>query len=77
MASITVRDVPEDTRSELASRAASTGRSLQEYLRAELIELARRPAPEVLLAQVRERKLRTGSRLARAQIVAHRDVDRR
>ncbi len=77
MASITVRDVPQETRSELASRAASTGRSLQEYLRAELIELARRPAPDVLLAQVRERKLRTGSHLAREQIVAHRDADRR
>jgi plasmid stability protein len=43
MASITIRDVPEDTRDELAARAAGSGRSLQEYLRHELIELARRP----------------------------------
>jgi plasmid stability protein len=76
MPSITVRDVPEVTRSELAARAASTGRSLQEYLRAELIELARRPAPDVLMARVHERKQRTGSRLARDTIVTHRDADR-
>ncbi|MCZ7589783.1 MAG: hypothetical protein M5U27_13200 [Gaiella sp.] len=77
MASITVRDVPDDTRDELAARAASTGRSLQEYLRAELIELARRPTADVLMARVRERKARTGSRLARDRILAHRDADRR
>jgi len=77
MPAITVRDIPDETRDELAARAARTGRSLQEYLRAELIELARLPEPDVLLASVRERKARTGSRLARDRIVAHRDADRR
>lgn len=77
MPSITVRDVPEATRSELAARAALTGRSLQEYLRAELIDLARRPSADVLMAGVHERKRRTGSRLARDAIVAHRDAERR
>lgn len=75
--SITVRDVPDEARDELAARAARTGRSLQEYLRAQLIELARRPDPEALLAQVRERKARTGSRLSTEEILAHRDADRR
>jgi plasmid stability protein len=77
MASVTIRDVPDDTRDELAARAAITGRSLQEYLRIELIELARRPDPRALLAQVRERKRRTGSRLSADQILRHRDADRR
>jgi len=77
MPSITVRDVPDETRDELAARAAGSGRSLQEFLRAELIELARRPDPEVLLARVRERKLRTGSQLARDRILGYRDDDRR
>src|SRR5262249_15594022 len=45
---ITIRDVPDETRDELAARAASSGRSLQEYLRSQLIELARRPDAEVL-----------------------------
>jgi plasmid stability protein len=36
--SITIRNVPEEVRDELASRAALAGRSLQEHLRSELIE---------------------------------------
>jgi len=77
MTSITVRDVPDDTRDELAARAARSGRSLQEYLRAELIELAHRPDVDTLLARARERKQRTGSQLPAAAILAHRDADRR
>lgn len=75
--SITIRDVPEETRDELAARAAATGRSLQEYLRARLIELADRPDPEVLVARIRQRKERMTGGLSRAQILSHRDADRR
>lgn len=75
--SITIRDVPGETANELAARAAATGRSLQEYLRAHLIELARRPEPEVLVARLRARKESTGSRLSAEAILAHRDADRR
>jgi len=77
MTSVTIRNVPDDTRDELASRAASTGRSLQEYLRMELIELARRPDPNLLAAQIRDRKRRTDSRLSGDQILQHRDAGRR
>lgn len=77
MASITIRDVPDEARDELAARAAITGRSLQEYLRSELIELSRRPDPDVLLARIRDRKQRTGSELPADQILQHRDADRR
>jgi plasmid stability protein len=77
MPSITVRDVPEETRDELAARAARSGRSLQEYLRTQLIELARRPDPAVLVARIRDRKARTGSRVAPDRILAHRDAERR
>jgi antitoxin FitA len=77
MPAITIRDVPDETRDELAARAARTGRSLQEYLRAQLIELARRPDAEALLIRVRERKQRTGSTLSHDQALAHRDADRR
>jgi plasmid stability protein len=44
--SITIRDVPDDTRDVLAARAALTGRSLQDYLRTWLMELAREPETE-------------------------------
>ncbi len=77
MASITVRDVPDETRDELAARAARSGRSLQEYVRLQLIDLTRRPDPETLLDRVRERKRRTGSRLSVETILADRDADRR
>lgn len=75
--SITVRDVPDETIAELAARAASTGRSLQEYLRGRLVELAQTPDPEVFLARIRARKAATGSSLSREQILGHRDADRR
>ena len=76
MTSITIRDVPDDVRDELAARAARGGRSLQEYVRMQLVELARRPDVETLMAKVRERKQRTGSRLSTASILRHREADR-
>jgi plasmid stability protein len=75
--SITIRDVPSQTRDELAARAAASGRSLQEYLRARLIELASYPDAGTLIARIAERKERTGSELPAAEILAHRDTDRR
>ncbi len=74
--SVTIRDIPTETRDELAARAALSGRSLQEYLRMLLIELASRPDPETVIRRVRDRKARTGSRLARERIHEHRDADR-
>ena len=75
--SITVRDVPDETRNELAARAALTGRSLQEYLRAKLIELAGRPDAEALVARIRARKAAHPVSLTAEQILAFRDEDRR
>jgi len=77
MTSITIRDVPDEVRDELAARARLSGRSLQEYLRIELVRLASRPDPGVLIARSRERAKRTGACLTAEQILAHRDDDRR
>ncbi len=77
MATLTIRNVPPETHAELAARAALAARSLQEYLRGELIEIARRPDAEALLARVRERKQATATRLAARQILAYRDAGRR
>jgi len=76
MTSITVRNVPDEVRDELAARAARAGRSLQEHLRAELIELASKPTVDEFVATVRARKQATGSRLSATRILAHRDEDR-
>ena len=75
--SMTIRDIPDETRYELAARAARSGRSLQEYLRGELIELAHRPDVNTLLARVAARKHATGSTLSATKILSHRDADRR
>lgn len=75
--SITIRNVPDETRDELAARAAITGRSLQEYLRSRLIELAHQPDAETVIERARARKAATGSALRPAQILAHRDAGRR
>lgn len=77
MPSVTIRDVPEETRNELAARAARSGRSLQEYLRAKLIDVAARPDAETLHDRIADRKRRTETTLTAEQILRHRDADRR
>lgn len=74
---LTIRDVPEDVRDELAARAARQGKSMQEYLRAELERMAARPTVEDWLEQVRKRKRASGSRIAAGRILEARDADRR
>lgn len=75
--SITIRNVPDETRDELAARAARGGQSLQEYLRVQLIALAERPDNSSLLEEIRARKRRTDSQLTAERILALRDLDRR
>ncbi len=75
--SMTIRDVPDETRDELAARAARAGQSLQEYVRAQLNELARRPSPVDLWDRVEHRLRATGSRISAEEILELRDHDRR
>jgi antitoxin FitA len=74
--SITIRNVPDETRDELAARAARSGRSLQEYLRGEMIELARKTDIDTLLLRVEQRKRATRSTLSVDKILKYRDADR-
>jgi len=74
---ITIRDVPAKVRDELAARAALQGKSMQEFLRAELERLAARPSLDVWLQQVRRRKRATQTRVPARQILEHRDAERR
>ena len=52
--SVTIRDVPDETRAELAARAARAGQSLQEYLRGQLIELFAAHELELALGELYE-----------------------
>jgi plasmid stability protein len=74
---VTIRDVPDETRDELAARAARAGQSLQEYLRARLTELAAKPSPDELWSRVQARVQAVGSRMSAEQILEARDTDRR
>jgi antitoxin FitA len=75
--SITVRDVPDEVRDELAARAARQGKSLQEYLRGMLIDSVARPPVSDVIARARARVDATGVRVDARAILAARDSDRR
>ena len=74
---ITIRDVSEKVRDELASRAALQGKSMQEYLRGELERLTSRPTVTSWLEQVRKRKRASQTRVSTRQILQNREADRR
>jgi hypothetical protein len=58
--SIQIKDVPEETHHVLRRRALEAHQSLQEYLRARLIEQASRPTVDEVLARAGNR---SGGRL--------------
>jgi antitoxin FitA len=72
---ITIRNVPDQVRNELASRAAANGWSLQEFMLHELIELSKRPNNAELIARARDRLAGPGPTVE--QILTARDKDRR
>lgn len=72
---ITVRNVPEQVRNELAARAAAKGWSLQEFMLHELVELAKRPDRAALVERI-ERRL-DGTVLTAAQLSGASDAERR
>ncbi len=74
---LTIRNVPDELRDELASRAAVAGQSMQEYLLGELRRIADKPSPKRWVEEVRERKRIYGSEIGAAAILAERDAGRR
>ncbi len=77
MVAITVRDIPDDVRNELAARAARAGQSLQEYVRGLLVTSAAKPTTDDLIERARARVEATGVRLDVVSILAAKDADRR
>lgn len=73
---ITIRNVPDDVRNELAARAARSGRSLQEYLLLELTQLTENPSMEDWVEQVRARKRAHPTTITRQEILADLDAIR-
>ena len=76
MPAITVRNVPPEVRDALAARAALRGKSLQEYLRSELIEIASKPSVAEIFERARRRLEAAPSTLTTEKILEYRDTDR-
>ena len=74
---ITIRNVPEEVRDELAARAALKRQSMQEYLRSELERMVSRPSIDTVLEEARRRVEAAGTVITTAEILEARDADRR
>lgn len=74
---LTIRNVPEEIRDELASRAALQHKSMQEFLRGELERIASKPSVETWMQAVRERKRAAGTQVTASKILGVRDLDRK
>jgi plasmid stability protein len=74
---LTIRNVPEKVRDELAARAALQGKSMQEFLRNELERIASRPSLESWLSELRDRKKTAARRVPPKAILKARDADRK
>ena len=72
---ITIRNVPDHVRNELAARAAAKGWSLQEFVLSELVELTKRPDRPALLARIEGRL--DGTVLTAGQLTDVSDRERR
>lgn len=71
---VQIRNVPEDTRRLLKSRAASEGRSLNDYLLELLVEKASRPT----VAEVLERAAKRAEKSTKSSVdIIRSDRDRR
>ncbi|MDP6810375.1 MAG: hypothetical protein QF921_16055 [Pseudomonadales bacterium] len=74
---ITIRDIPEEVRDKLAGQAAGEGKSMQEYLRGELMRLAQKPTIDVWLQEVIERKAAQKTDVPVKKILRAREADRK
>ena len=60
MATMHIRDVPEDVAATLKERAATEGKSLSAYVAAELARIAARPTNAQIIDRLRARDRSTG-----------------
>ncbi|HET7328160.1 MAG TPA: hypothetical protein VFJ14_12840 [Nocardioidaceae bacterium] len=78
MATIQVREVPDDAYEVIRSRAAAAGQSLQAYMRDRVIEMAATPSKAEALERIEAALARFGgASSSREQIVDDVHADRR
>jgi plasmid stability protein len=76
MPNVLVRDLPDDVHAALLDKAAARGKSLQQYLTAELRELARRRTVGEMLDGLDAAAGRRAGRVGLRQAVADLDAER-
>ena len=78
MATIQIRDVPEDAFETLRRRARSEGRSIQAYMRERVVEMAQAPTKAEHLAAINDAlRRRGGADVTAEDIVADVAAERR
>lgn len=70
MVSMTIRNLPSETRDRLAERADRAGQSLQEYMRTLLVDTAATPTVDEWLDEARASARGSGVRLSAEEYVA-------
>ncbi len=78
MATIQVREIPEDAYEVIRKRARDAGQSIQSYMRDRVIDFARRPTTEEVLARMESaREASSAPGPTRESILADLAADRR
>ena len=74
---ITIRNVPEEVRDELAARAALKRQSMQKYLLEQLERIASRPTADQWFEEIRQFRKTLRTSVTAEQILKARDADRK
>ena len=76
VATIQIRDIPEDAYETIRLRARAAGQSIQAYMRDQVIALASQPTKNEVVAAIRAVLAREGRPAAMADIVADLEAGR-
>jgi len=77
MATIQIRELPEETYEVIRRRARQAGQSIQAYMRDEVIALAARPSKAEAVARIEEILAREQPSVTRSDILRALRADRR
>lgn len=76
MATIQIRDIPDEAYAEIVRKAKSHGQSIQQYMRNHVIDFAFTPDRAQLHQEIRANLAQYGSLASREQILEAIDEDR-
>jgi plasmid stability protein len=77
VATIQIRDIPEEAYETIRLRARAAGQSIQAYMRDQVIVLASRPTKAEVFAGIEVALAEHGTAVTMESILQHKDADRR